>query len=237
MSEMSGTTIHTPAGMQRVAVLPRELAATIRVVPARLPGRVALAVKRLMDIAGSATALFLLAPICVAITIAIRCESRGPAIYSSRRVGHTGRLFSFYKFRSMVVDAESRLEELRGRNERKGLLFKISDDPRVTRVGRFLRTYSLDEIPQFYNVLRGEMSLVGPRPPLLSEVEHYTLDCARRLEVKPGITGLWQVLSRRDPSWENYVALDLRYIDHWSLWLDVKILFLTIPAVFRGTGQ
>jgi lipopolysaccharide/colanic/teichoic acid biosynthesis glycosyltransferase len=136
----------------------------------------------------------------------------------------------------MVADAEKRKQALVGQNERTGILFKMKNDPRITRVGAWLRKYSLDEIPQFLNVLRGDMSLVGPRPPLATEVEKYELEHFRRLEVLPGLTGLWQVRARQDPSFERYVALDLAYVENWSLWLDLKILVHTAEVVFRGTG-
>jgi len=137
-----------------------------------------------------------------------------------------------------VMNAEELKERLNHLNERSnGLLFKIAHDPRITRLGKFLRKYSLDELPQLWNVLKGEMSLVGPRPPLPSEFDHYSLEHLRRLDVKPGITGLWQVLARCDPSFENYMAMDLKYIESWGLWTDAKILWRTIPAVMKGQGQ
>jgi lipopolysaccharide/colanic/teichoic acid biosynthesis glycosyltransferase len=137
----------------------------------------------------------------------------------------------------MVANAEQLKAALAAQNERTGILFKMKNDPRITRVGRILRKYSLDELPQLFNVLRGEMSLVGPRPPLASEVEKYELQHYRRLEVMPGLTGLWQVRARQDPSFERYVALDLAYVENWSLWLDLKILVRTAEVVFRGTGS
>jgi lipopolysaccharide/colanic/teichoic acid biosynthesis glycosyltransferase len=136
----------------------------------------------------------------------------------------------------MVRDAETRRAEMMHMNERDDVLFKISDDPRITRLGHFLRKYSLDELPQFFNVLRGEMSIVGPRPPLAGEVRKYDLNHLRRLDVNPGITGLWQVQGRRDPSFASYVSLDVTYIDNWSIWLDFKIVLRTIAVVFAGTG-
>lgn len=220
------------------AVAPFRSGAGIAVCGARArPARLALFCKRLLDVAGAGLALLLLAPALAAIAAAIRLESRGPVIYASTRVGRGGKLFRFYKFRTMVNGAEEMVGALRARNERSGILFKIARDPRVTRVGRVLRRYSLDELPQLLNVLLGDMSLVGPRPALVSEVEQYPPACRRRLEVTPGITGLWQVRCRRDPSWDSYVALDLYYVAHWSLWLDVKVLLQTIPAVLRGTGE
>jgi lipopolysaccharide/colanic/teichoic acid biosynthesis glycosyltransferase len=137
----------------------------------------------------------------------------------------------------MVVNADKLKEDLLHRNERDGILFKISNDPRVTRAGRFLRRYSLDELPQFYNVLRGDMSLVGPRPPIATEVEQYDLSHLRRLDVLPGITGLWQVEARQDPSFDSYISLDTAYVENWSLWLDLKILARTVGVVVSGTGS
>jgi lipopolysaccharide/colanic/teichoic acid biosynthesis glycosyltransferase len=136
----------------------------------------------------------------------------------------------------MVPDAETRRAEMMHMNERDGVLFKIKDDPRITRVGRFLRKYSLDELPQFYNVLRGDMSVVGPRPPLASEVQEYKLSYLRRLDVLPGITGLWQVQARQDPSFDSYISLDVAYIEGWNLWLDLKIMARTVGVVLQGTG-
>jgi len=209
----------------------------IILVPGRLERpTLARRVKRAIDIVGASAGLLFAAPLCAAIALAIRLESPGSVIYTSTRVGKRGKRFCFYKFRTMVDHAEDRLAELQARNERSGILFKIAADPRLTRVGRVLRKYSLDELPQLANVLLGDMSLVGPRPALPSEVEQYPADCRRRLAVTPGITGLWQVRSRGDPSWERYVELDLRYVNEWSLWLDFKILLWTVPAVLRGTG-
>jgi exopolysaccharide biosynthesis polyprenyl glycosylphosphotransferase len=192
--------------------------------------------KRTTDIVLSLLALAVAAPIMLAIAIAIRFDSAGPAFYSSERIGHKGRVFRCFKFRTMVQNAEQLKAQLMALNERTGILFKMTNDPRVTRVGRILRKYSLDEIPQFLNVLRGEMSLVGPRPPVASEVEKYAVEHFRRLEVLPGLTGLWQIRARQDPSFERYVALDLAYVENWSLWLDFKIMLRTADAVFRGTG-
>ena len=137
----------------------------------------------------------------------------------------------------MCANAEKLKASLADQNERDGILFKITDDPRVTRVGRFLRKYSIDELPQFYNVLRGEMSMVGPRPPVASEVEQYDLSHLRRLDVQPGMTGLWQVEARQDPSFDSYISLDTAYVENWSLWLDLKILARTVGVVFSGTGS
>src|SRR6185312_6738640 len=168
--------------------------------------------------------------------LAIKIDSPGPVFYLSERVGKKGRIFRCIKFRTMVQDASDRLAEVAHLNERDRVLFKVSNDPRITRLGRWLRKYSLDEMPQFINVLRGQMSVVGPRPPLESEVERYELGHLRRLDVTPGITGLWQVENRQDPSYANYVSLDVQYIDNWSPWLDLKIVLRTIGVVAAGTG-
>lgn len=192
--------------------------------------------KRVFDVVLSGLALVLFSPVFAIIAAAIRLNSQGPILYRSQRVGRKGRLFTFYKFRTMVANADQLKDELESWNERSDILFKLVDDPRVTRVGKVLRRYSLDEFPQFFNVLKGDMSLVGPRPPLPSEFKQYRLDHLRRLDVVPGITGLWQITCRQDPSFDNYIALDLEYIENWSLGLDFKILLRTIPAVFKGSG-
>lgn len=192
--------------------------------------------KRALDVAFSSLLLLFLSPFLLAIAIAIKLESGGPVLYSSDRIGKKGRVFRCFKFRTMVRDAEKRRADIMHMNERDGVLFKITNDPRITRVGRFLRKYSLDELPQFVNVLRGDMSVVGPRPPIASEVMEYKLNHLRRLDVTPGITGLWQVQGRQDPSFDSYVSLDMRYIESWSIWLDMKIIVRTIGVVFSGTG-
>jgi exopolysaccharide biosynthesis polyprenyl glycosylphosphotransferase len=193
--------------------------------------------KRMLDIAVSSVALVLLSPVLLALAIAVRADSLGPIFYASDRIGKKGRVFRCLKFRTMVPDAEKRRTEVLHMNERDSVLFKITNDPRITRVGRFLRKYSLDELPQLFNVLRGDMSLVGPRPPIASEVKHYELNHLRRLDVLPGITGLWQVQARQDPSFDSYISLDTAYIENWSLWLDAKILVRTIGVVISGTGS
>jgi exopolysaccharide biosynthesis polyprenyl glycosylphosphotransferase len=200
------------------------------------PRTISIAVKRAADFVLSALALLLAAPTMLAIAIAIKLESEGPVIYVSERIGRRGRVFPCFKFRTMVRDAEQLRKQLDPLNERDGVLFKVSNDPRITRLGRFLRKYSLDELPQFFNVLRGEMSLVGPRPPLASEVEKYKLEHMRRLEVLPGITGLWQIQARQDASFEKYIALDTAYVENWNFFLDLKILVQTAEVVLRGTG-
>ncbi len=192
--------------------------------------------KRVFDTVFSALVLVILSPVLLAIAVAIKFDSPGSVYYSSERIGKKGVVFRCIKFRTMIRDADSRRAEIMHMNERDDVLFKVSNDPRVTRLGRFLRKYSLDELPQFINVLRGEMSIVGPRPPLAGEVRKYDLDHLRRLDVTPGITGLWQVQGRQDPSFASYVSLDVTYIDNWSIWLDFKIIMRTIAVVFSGTG-
>ncbi len=196
-----------------------------------------LLLKRVVDIIFSSLALIVFAPVLLAVAIAVKLDSRGPIFYSSERIGKKGRVFRCTKFRTMVRDAEKRRADVMHMNERDGVLFKISNDPRITNVGRFLRKYSLDELPQFFNVLKGDMSIVGPRPPLASEVREYKLGHLRRLDVTPGITGLWQVQARQDPSFDSYISLDVSYIDNWSIWLDLKIIVRTILVVFAGTGS
>jgi exopolysaccharide biosynthesis polyprenyl glycosylphosphotransferase len=197
---------------------------------------VALVLKRAFDILSSAIALVLLAPALAAMAVAVKLDSPGPVFFRQRRVGLHGRGFVFYKFRSMCVDAEARLESLREFNEVTGPVFKMRQDPRVTKVGRFLRRTSLDEVPQFWNVLKGEMSIVGPRPPTPDEVRKYKPWQRRRLSMKPGITCTWQVSGRSDIDFDRWMKLDLAYIDNWSLTLDLKILLKTIPAVLGGRG-
>ena len=197
----------------------------------------ALVLKRILDIVVSSLALILLAPLLIAIVIAIRLDSPGPALYVSERIGKKGQVFGCIKFRTMVRNAEKLRTSVLSMNERDGILFKMKNDPRITRLGRILRKYSLDEIPQFFNVLFGDMSIVGPRPPIASEVKEYELKHLRRLDVTPGITGLWQVQGRQNPSFNEYILLDLAYIENWSVWLDMKIIIRTIGVVFAGTGS
>jgi len=196
-----------------------------------------LILKRVMDIVSSLIFLVLSFPLFLAMAIAIRLDSPGPIFFRQIRSGYNGRKFTLYKFRSMTADAESKLEGLKGLNEMTGPVFKLSNDPRLTRIGRFLRKTSLDEFPQFWNVLKGDMSLVGPRPPLPKEVEQYEPWQRRRLSMKPGITCIWQVSGRNSIGFEDWMKLDLQYIDRWSLWLDIKILLLTVGAVFKLTGK
>jgi len=198
---------------------------------------IALLLKRCMDVAIASLALTILSPLLLVIAIAVKLDSKGPALYLSDRIGKKGRVFKCFKFRTMVSDAEKRRADVMHLNERDGVLFKIERDPRITRLGRVLRKYSLDELPQLLNVLRGEMSVVGPRPPIASEVREYKLSHLRRLDVTPGITGLWQVHARTDPSFDNYVSLDVTYIDNWSIWLDIKIICRTVGVIIAGTGS
>jgi exopolysaccharide biosynthesis polyprenyl glycosylphosphotransferase len=193
--------------------------------------------KRVLDVFFSSILLLVLSPFLIVIAIMIKLESKGPILYTSERIGKKGRVFRCFKFRTMVRDAELRRAEIMHMNERDGVLFKVTNDPRITRLGRILRKYSLDELPQFLNVLRGDMSIVGPRPPIASEVMEYKLSHLRRLDVTPGITGLWQVQARQDPSFDSYVSLDVTYIENWNIWLDIKIIVRTVGVVFSGTGS
>ena len=196
----------------------------------------ALFLKRLLDVAGAALGLVLVSPLMAIMALLIRLDSPGAVVYSAERTGAKGRRFRCYKFRSMVTDAAHLKEQLRARNQREGPIFKINGDPRITRVGRIIRRYSLDELPQLWNVLRGEMSLVGPRPHPVDEVDHYELQQFRRLDVKPGITGLWQITARNCPSFELNMHLDLTYIENWSLRLDLCILANTVRVLFAPEG-
>ncbi len=197
-----------------------------------------LAVKRLLDIAVAATGLLLALPVLGLCALAIKLDDpAGPVIFRQPRVGLHGRQFTCLKLRSMVRDAETRRAALLALNEMHGPVFKIRDDPRITRVGRLLRKYSLDELPQLWNVLRGDMSLVGPRPPLPDEVRQYAPDFRRRLAFRPGLTCLWQVSGRNRVDFSQWMELDLRYVDNWSLWLDLLILARTIPTVLLGSGS
>jgi exopolysaccharide biosynthesis polyprenyl glycosylphosphotransferase len=198
---------------------------------------IGLFLKRAMDLVLSSLALIILAPLIAVVAAIVRLDSPGPVFYCSDRIGKKGRVFRCIKFRTMVADAERRRAEVLHMNERDGVLFKVSNDPRVTHVGRILRKYSLDELPQFVNVLRGDMSMVGPRPPIASEVKRYDLSHLRRLDVLPGMTGLWQVQARQDPSFDSYISLDTAYITNWSIWLDLKILIRTLSVVVGGTGS
>jgi exopolysaccharide biosynthesis polyprenyl glycosylphosphotransferase len=198
---------------------------------------VSLLLKRVLDLVGGACLLIAASPVLAVLAIAIKADSDGPVFFRQERVGLHGRSFPVVKFRSMCSGAEEQLEELREHNEINGHAFKLRDDPRITRLGRFLRRSSLDELPQLWNVVRGQMSLVGPRPPLPSEVAHYDVWHRRRLSMKPGMTGLWQVGARHSAEFDHWVEQDLEYIDSWSLWLDFKIMARTVPAVLSGTGR
>jgi exopolysaccharide biosynthesis polyprenyl glycosylphosphotransferase len=215
------TTIRPTAGLTLLHVDHPELSGPRQVI------------KGLFDRVMAGIALVVLSPVFLALSVAIRASDKGPALFAQTRVGKNGRPFTMYKFRTMVVDAEQRLAELRERNESDGLLFKMRHDPRITTVGAQLRKWSLDELPQLINVFRGEMSLVGPRPPLPSEVALYSNDVRRRLAVKPGMTGMWQVYGRSNLSWEDSVRLDLRYVENWSFALDLQILWKTASAMFQ----
>jgi exopolysaccharide biosynthesis polyprenyl glycosylphosphotransferase len=197
---------------------------------------VGLMIKRFVDLSFSVIALLLTAPLFALLAILIKCDSPGAVFYASDRVGLKGRRFKCYKLRTMVKDADLQKHKLRGANERNGPFFKLANDPRVTRIGRWLRKTSLDELPQLFNVLRGEMSLVGPRPHPVDDYELYSIEHLRRLDVRPGLTGLWQVTARKDPSFDTNMALDLEYIENWSLGLDFKIILETVPVVFRAEG-
>jgi exopolysaccharide biosynthesis polyprenyl glycosylphosphotransferase len=193
-------------------------------------------VKGVVDRAGAGVLVIGLLPVFLGLALSIKFSSKGPVFFRQQRIGRDGRSFCMLKFRTMRVDAESMLHELAGASEGNGVLFKMRADPRVTPIGRVLRRYSLDELPQLLNVLKGDMSLVGPRPPLPSEVERYGVDMRRRFIVKPGLTGLWQISGRSNLSWEDSVRADVRYVENWSLTLDLMILWKTIGAVLRGPG-
>jgi len=196
----------------------------------------ALSLKRALDVTVAALALLLTSPLMAIVAALTWLDSPGPVVYSAERIGAKGCRFLCYKFRSMVANADDLKENLRARNQREGPTFKIHGDPRITRLGRILRRYSLDELPQLWNVLRGEMSLVGPRPHPVDDVNHYELHHYRRLDVKPGITGLWQITARDCPSFELNMHLDLTYIENWTLLLDLRILLGTIRVLFAPEG-
>jgi len=192
--------------------------------------------KRTFDVVVAGALVVLLSPLLLLVAIVTRLQDGGPAFYRQRRVGANGAEFEMIKFRSMVVDADARLAEVAHANEQDAVLFKIREDPRITRVGRFIRKFSIDELPQLFNVLRGEMSLVGPRPPLVNEYEQYEQDTHRRLLVRPGMTGLWQVSGRSDLPWSEAVRLDLYYVDNWSMVIDLVIMIKTVKAVLFSHG-
>jgi exopolysaccharide biosynthesis polyprenyl glycosylphosphotransferase len=193
-------------------------------------------VKSAVDRVGAALALLLLLPVLVAVALAVKTTSPGPVLFRQARVGRGGHTFTMLKFRSMTSGAEQLVESLAAHDQGNGVPFKIVRDPRVTRVGRFLRRYSLDELPQLINVVKGDMSLVGPRPPLPKEVKRYDVDMHRRFVVKPGLTGLWQVSGRSNLSWDDTVRIDVHYVENWSLLLDLVIIWRTFGAVMRGDG-
>jgi len=221
----------TDTEFERVADLP-----VICLHAERLPSG-ALIVKRALDVVGSCAALVLLSPLLFLIGGLIKADSGGSVLYRAPRAGRKGRRFLCCKFRTMVSNADAMKDDLRGNNQRSGPFFKITDDPRITRVGRWLRRYSLDELPQLWNVFKGEMSLVGPRPHPLDDVAGYEIEHLARLDVTPGITGLWQVTARRDPSFQRGVELDREYIRTWSLGSDLRLLLKTVSAVVRGSGE
>ena len=219
----------------RITVRPVDGLPLLHVEHPRLGGTRRL-VKSALDRTVAAAALVAISPVLLLVAVLVRLDSAGPVLFRQTRIGRHGKPFTMVKFRTMSVDASSRVAELAGRNEQDGVLFKMRQDPRVTRVGRVLRRYSLDELPQLVNVLTGQMSLVGPRPPLADEVARYPADMRRRLVVKPGLTGLWQVSGRSDLSWDESVRLDLHYVQNWALSLDLIILLRTVSAVVRGSG-
>lgn len=193
--------------------------------------------KRLIDIVGAVVGLAITFVVGLVLAPFLLLESPGPLVFRQKRVGVNGRIFDFYKFRSMYADAEERKKDLMEKNEVQGLMFKIENDPRITKVGAFIRKTSIDELPQFWNVLKGDMSLVGTRPPTLDEYQQYSYYQKRRISFRPGITGLWQISGRSDiKDFDDVVKLDLEYIDNWSLLLDIKIILKTILVVFRGSG-
>ncbi len=198
---------------------------------------VGLALKRVIDLGGALVGLVVLSPLLLGVAIWLQLREGSPVLFRQTRIGLHGRPFTIYKFRTMVRDAEDRLDEVAHLNERSAVAFKAANDPRITGLGRTLRRWSIDELPQLWNVLVGQMSLVGPRPPLPGEVDLYDIWHRRRLSMKPGITGLWQVEARRDADFDRWVERDLSYIDRWSLWLDFRILARTIPAMVRGEGS
>jgi exopolysaccharide biosynthesis polyprenyl glycosylphosphotransferase len=239
--EEIGTTVHLKVDFVRSLLskmYPSDLEGTPMLTLASTPrDPVSLAVKRALDIVVSGVALVVLSPVIVGGAVLVALTSRGPVLFRQNRIGLNGRLFTLYKFRSMRSDAEARKHELAAFNEMSGPVFKMKNDPRVTFVGRWLRRFSVDELPQLWNVLVGDLSLVGPRPPTPDEVERYERWQRRRLSVKPGVTCLWQVSGRNEIDFEDWMKLDLQYIDSWSLKLDLKILLRTIPAVLSARGS
>lgn len=188
--------------------------------------------KRGIDIIGAGSGLLLLSPVIAIVSCAVKFTSKGPIFFSQKRVGKNGQLFDMYKFRSMVVNAEELKEKLANQNEMSGPMFKMKDDPRVTKVGKFIRKTSLDELPQLWNVLKGDMSLVGPRPSLPKEVKQFEKWMYKRLTVKPGLTCYWQVSGRNNIDFEDWMKLDCRYVDERNLWIDIKLIFKTVGVLF-----
>ena len=209
----------------------------VKLDPSKVNGRVGYrAIKRGFDVLASGLALILLSPLFLVLIILIKREDGGPAFYSQERIGKNEKPFKMWKFRSMIVNADKMVEQLEEQNEIDGAMFKIKDDPRVTKIGHVIRKYSLDELPQLWNVLKGDMSLVGPRPPLPSEVEEYTDYDKQRLLVMPGCTGLWQVTKRNEADFDEMVWLDIVYINHSGLWEDFKLIIKTIGVVVHPNG-
>jgi exopolysaccharide biosynthesis polyprenyl glycosylphosphotransferase len=188
-------------------------------------------IKRFLDIAGSLGGIIILSPVLIITAIAIKLDSRGPVLFSQERVGKNGKIFKMYKFRSMIMNAEKLLDKLKDKNEMSGPMFKMANDPRVTKVGRFIRKTSIDELPQLINILKGEMSLVGPRPNLPSEVAQFTENQKKKLIVRPGLTCYWQVMGRNNIDFEEWMELDLKYIKERSLWLDMKLMLKTFKVL------
>ena len=238
--EEVGVTVHLRADLVRTLfarMYPTDLDGTPMLTVSATPRQpAALLAKRVTDLAGSIVAMVVLAPVFVISAILVKVTSRGPVFFTQERTGLNGRTFTLYKFRSMYKDAEARRAALADRNEMSGPVFKIKDDPRITPVGKWMRRFSIDEIPQFWNVLAGDMSLVGPRPPIPAEVKKYERWQRRRLSMKPGITCLWQVSGRNAIDFDDWMRLDLAYIDTWSLRLDVQILLRTVPVVLTARG-
>jgi exopolysaccharide biosynthesis polyprenyl glycosylphosphotransferase len=195
-------------------------------------------VKRLIDILGGMVGLLITAVVTPFVALAIKLDSPGPIFFAQTRIGKNGRRFKIYKFRSMYIDAEARKKELEAQNEMQGLMFKMENDPRITKVGKFIRKTSIDELPQFYNIVKGDMSLVGTRPPTEDEFEQYNSHYRRRISMTPGLTGLWQISGRSEiVDFDDVVKYDLEYIDNWTIGLDIKILFQTVWVVLTGKGS
>ena len=190
--------------------------------------------KRVFDILASSTALIILSPVFLATSLAIKLDSKGNVFYAQERVGKDNKHFKMYKFRSMCMDADKQLEALKDKNEREGATFKIKDDPRITKVGKFIRKYSIDELPQLINILKGDMSIVGPRPALPQEVATYPEEAKIRLTVPQGLTCIWQIYERDNPKFSVQVKLDKEYVEKKGFWFDLKLIFLTVPSVLSG---